>query len=93
MSTESTLQLSLELIKNLNAFNGERAIPLLDEDFEQEIIPSSLAEFIPLHRNRAEMIAHISELRTAVPSLNVRTSFPSLLRAMGCRLIVCARPR
>ena len=92
MSTESTLQLSLELIKNLNAFNGERAIPLLDEDFEQEIIPKCLGEFIPLRRNKTEMIAHVSDLQMAIPLLNVRTSVPSL-RAMACRLIVSTRPR
>jgi len=76
MSTPSTFELALELINSMDAFNIERCAELLHDDFVQEIVPKSLSEFIPLRRNKTEVIDHLAELKMAIPVMNVRTSFP-----------------
>ena len=59
---------------------GSKSAQLLHDDFEQELMPKSLAEFLPLRRNKTETVAHLDELWAAIAQLNVRTSVPSHTR-------------
>jgi len=78
MSTPSTLEVAVELIENLNAFNGERCAQLLHDDFVQENLPETLSKIVPRRRNKTELIGHLDELKAVITELNVRTSVPFL---------------
>jgi hypothetical protein len=90
-SPASPLELSLKLVANTNAFDGACAA-LVHDDFEQEIIPKSLGEFIPLRRNKREVLEHTADLHRALKSLNVRI-YAFLLRNGMLADRVCARSR